>query len=90
MADMILEYTIMPKSGEVDYEVLEKDVKSVAASFDESVKIKKVEKVPLSFGLFSCKINLQIDENCGSEGLENAFKEQENIGNVKLDLMDRL
>ena len=90
MADMILEYRIMPENAQVEYEILESCVKNVASSFHPSVKIKNVEKVLLSFGLVACKIKLQIDEKCGSEELENAFKEEEQVGDVVLELMDRL
>jgi len=90
MADMIVQYRVMPESGEVEYETLERVTKEVVANYSETVKIKEIGKVEVGFGLQACRVKFQIDENCGSEALENKLIELEEVGDVNVELMDRL
>lgn len=90
MADMIIVYRVMPEDGEVEYEHLESVTKDLVANFDNSVQVKEVGPQEVGFGLKAVKIRFQIDENCGSEALEEKLKKKEEIGDVVLELMDRL
>ncbi len=90
MADMIVVYRIMPEDGEVEYSDLENVSKDIVESYHESVKVLEVGPQDVGFGLQAVKIKFQIDENCGSEDLENLLKENDIVGDVIIELMDRL
>ncbi len=90
MADMIVVYRIMPEDGEVEYSELESTVKEIIETYDSSVKIKEINSHNVGFGLQAVKIKIQIDEKCGSEALEEKIKSNELVGDVIVELMDRL
>jgi translation elongation factor EF-1beta len=90
MADMIMQYRVMPVDGEIDYDQLEKDVKEVAENYDEKLKILEIGPRNVGFGLQACILKVQFDENLGSEKLEDNLKEKETVGDVIVELMDRL
>lgn len=80
----------MPEDGEVEYSDLEKVTKSTVEGYHKSVKVKTVSSADVGFGLKAVKIKFQIDENCGSEDLEEKLKELSEVGDVTVELMDRL
>ncbi len=90
MADMIVAFRVMPEDGETDYSVLEAKVKETTEKYHESVKIKSISEEGVGFGLKAVAIEFQIDENCGSEELENKLAELPEAGEVNLTKMDRL
>ena len=90
MANMIVVYRIMPEDGEVEYSLLEKTVTEIIKNYDSSVEIKEINEHDVGFGLKAVKVKFQIDEKCGSEELEEKIKEQEIVGDVIVELMDRL
>ena len=90
MANMILEFRVMPEDGETQYSELESSVKDVINNYHESVKVKIIEPQNVGFGLQAVRVEIEIDENCGSEDLENKLSELELAGEVNLLKMDRL
>jgi len=90
MADMMIVYRVMPEDGDVEYSKLEKVTKHTVENFHSSVKVKSVEPVSVGFGLQAVKIKFQIDELQGSENLEEQLKELDIVGDVTVELMDRL
>ena len=90
MADMILEYRVMPESGDIEYSELEAVVKKTVQNYKESITIHEVKEEPVGFGLKAVIINFQIDENYGSEELENTLADLEEVGEVQVVKMDRL
>ena len=90
MADMIIAFRVMPEDGETDYNELESKVKEVVENYHDSVKLKSIKEEPVGFGLKAVSCELQIDENCGSEDLENKLADIEIAGEVNLTKMDRL
>lgn len=90
MADMIVEYRVMPDDGEVEYSVLEEVVKKTVQAYDEKLEIRKVESRDVGFGLKAVIINFRVDENKGSEALENSLNELPEVGDVIVELMDRI
>lgn len=87
---MILEFRVMPEDGETEYSVLEGKVNEVLANYHESLKVRSVESENVGFGLQAVHVDIQIDENCGSEELENKLADIEEAGEVNLLKMDRL
>ena len=83
-------YRVMPEDGDIEYSELEKVTKSTVETYHKSVKVKEVTQVSVGFGLQAVKIKFQIDENCGSEDLEEKLKELAEVGDVTVELMDRL
>lgn len=90
MADMILEFRVMPEDGETEYSVLEGKVKEILENYHESLKVKSIGSENVGFGLQAVHVELQIDETCGSEELENKLADIEEAGEVNLLKMDRL
>ena len=90
MADMIVVYRVMPEDGEIEYSVLEEATKKVVEAYDENLKIKEIGPKEVGFGLKACSVKVQFDENLGSEPLENQLNELPEVGDVVIELMDRL
>ncbi len=90
MADMIMELRIMPEDGEVDYDVLEAKVKETVLAYGKGITIKECGSESMSFGLQAVKIKFQMDENYGSDNLEENLSNIEEAGEVAVTLMDRL
>ena len=90
MADMIVVYRVMPEDSEIEYSQLEELVKEKVQAYDTSVQIKEVKPQNVGFGLQAVNVKFQLDENCGSENLENQIKEEKIVGDVVIELMDRL
>lgn len=90
MANMMLVYRIMPEDGEVEYEALEKSAVETIKAYDSSVKVENVSQHEVGFGLKAVKVKFQVDENKGSEALEEQLKELPEVGDVVIELMDRL
>ena len=87
---MIVVYKVMPEDGEIEFSALESATKAGVAAYDESVEVLETSSENVGFGLQACKIRFRIDENKGSEELENKLKELPEIGDVVLEMMDRL
>ncbi|MFT4244659.1 MAG: hypothetical protein ACMXYB_04380 [Candidatus Woesearchaeota archaeon] len=90
MANMILEFRVMPEDGETEFSELESSVKEVISNYHESVKVRIIEPQNVGFGLQAVRVEIEIDENCGSEDLENKLADLELAGEVNLLKMDRL
>jgi translation elongation factor EF-1beta len=90
MADMIIVYRVMPEDGEIEYSELEEVVKKAVSEYDSSVKVLETKAINVGFGLQAVSIKFQLDEKLGSEELENGLKELPEVGDVVLELMDRL
>ena len=90
MADMIIGFRVMPEDGEVEYSELESSVKDVIENYHDSVKIKELGAEGVGFGLQAVACDIQIDENCGSEELENKLADLPLSGEVTITKMDRL
>lgn len=90
MADMIAQYRVMPEDGDVDYSVLESKVKGVVQAYGSSVIIKEVSQAPVGFGLMAVRIKFQMDEILGLDNLEENLSKLDEVGEVNVELMDRL
>ena len=87
---MIMELRIMPEDGEVDYEVLETKVKETVLAYGAGIEVKECGPESMSFGLRAVKIKFQMNENYGSDNLEENLSALEEAGEVAVTLMDRL
>ncbi len=90
MADMIVEYRVMPEDGEVEFETLKSRSEEIVKNYAEDVKIIEVNEDPVGFGLKAVRIKFQMNETHGSEELENQISDLEEVGEVTVTLMDRL
>ena len=75
MANMILEFRVMPEDGETDYNELESQVKNVVENYHESVKVREIKSQSVGFGLQAVGVDIELDETCGSEDLENKLSD---------------
>ena len=87
---MIVVYKVMPEDGEVEFAALESAVKEGVSSYKDDVQVLETSSQEVGFGLKACRIKFQLDENHGSEELENKLKELPEVGDVVLEVMDRL
>lgn len=87
---MIVEYRVMPEDGEVEYSDLETSVKSTVEGHADSVKVLEVREDPVGFGLKAVRIKFQMDENLGTDELEEKLSGLSQVGEVNVTLMDRL
>ena len=90
MADMIMQLKVAPEDGEVEYAVLEEQVKKVVTEYDEALEVRSVEPVNMGFGLQAVRINFKFNEELGSDDLEDKLNELDVVGGVEVELMDRL
>lgn len=88
MADMIVVYRVMPDSGEVEYEKLEEVTRKEVEAY--GAEVKELNEHSVGFGLKAVKIKIQVDENKGSDALEDQLKSNDEVGDVVVELMDRL
>jgi translation elongation factor EF-1beta len=88
---MIIEYKVMPDSeAEVEYEQLEKVVRETVEKYDESVVIKECEPQELGFGMKAVRVKFQMNEDLGSDKIEEQLSALEEVGELECTLMDRL
>jgi translation elongation factor aEF-1 beta len=90
MADMIVEYRVMPEDGEVEFQTLKSKTEDMVKAYADDVKILETKEDPVGFGLKAVRIKFQMDENHGSEELETKLSDLEEVGEVTVTLMDRL
>ena len=61
----------MPSDPELDLSKIEEQLREVVSA--EGGMMKSVERVPIGFGIVSLVINYSIDENKGTDDMENLF-----------------
>lgn len=78
----------MPESIEIDLTALEQTLTTTLGTYD--VKVSKIEREPIAFGLMALKLIFLLDENKGdTETLENACKKIEGVMNAEVTDMRR-
>ncbi len=78
----------MPEGVDVNLTDLEQVITKVLLTYD--IKVSKVEKEPIAFGLMALKLIFLMDENKGdTETLENACKAIEGVMNAEVTDMRR-
>ena len=91
MANMILEYRLSPDPEvEKDIEELLPIVEKTVREFDQSVNLKKIDKVELGFGILGVIVEFELDEKLGSQDIEDKLLELREIGSAECLKMDRL
>ena len=90
MANMIIRYKVMPDDSEVDINKLEKKVVDEIKNYNERIEIRENNLFEVGFGLKAIEVEFKIDENLGSEDLENKINELSDVGSVSVIKMDRL
>ena len=80
----------MPKNSEVDVEEVKKKVTDLISNYDDKIEIKNGDIFEIGFGLKAFEIEFKIDENLGSEDLENKISDLEIVGDCNVLKMDRL
>ena len=91
MADMIVEYRVMPSTEEeVEYLDLERAVKKTVGDYKDDVSVLEVSSESMGFGILAVRIKFQMDENHGTDGIEEQLESLNEVGEVQCTLMDRL
>ena len=88
MGQVIVTMKVMPESIETDLTHLDQLLTAALAKHD--IKVSKVEREPIAFGLMALKLIFLMDENKGdTETLENACKAVEGVMNAEVTDMRR-
>ncbi|PIN69674.1 elongation factor 1-beta [Candidatus Woesearchaeota archaeon CG11_big_fil_rev_8_21_14_0_20_43_8] len=83
MADVVITFTIMPESPEVDLSGVE--TKATEMIKDFGGEVGKVEKEPIAFGLVALKLIFVMNEAKGStEELEKQIAEMEEVSSCEV------
>ena len=90
MADMIVEFKIMPEDSDVDIKVLEEEVKKISLDYDSKLQVRKSGTVDMSFGIKAVVIEVRFDENLGSSNLEDNLNDCDKVSSIEVLKMDRL
>ncbi len=79
---VIVTFSIMPESVEVNLESVTNSAKSILSKYGE---VAKIEQKPVAFGLKSLEIMAIFDESKGStEPIENEISEIEGVNSIEV------
>ncbi|MBT5021660.1 elongation factor 1-beta [Candidatus Woesearchaeota archaeon] len=83
MADVIITFTIMPVSPEIDLDEVAKKATALIASFEGEVGKTLIE--PVAFGLKSLKLIFVRDEKLGTtDELEEQIEKMEGVNSIEV------
>ena len=88
MARAAVQLKIMPDGAEKDLGKIEEAVRETITKLGGDPKQSETEDV--AFGLKALKIAFVIDEDKGTDEIETAIKELEDVGSVQVLMYDRL
>lgn len=79
---VIVTFSIMPESVEVNLETVSNSAKSILSKYGE---VAKIEQKPVAFGLKALEIMAIFDESKGStEPIENEISEIEGVNSIEV------
>ncbi len=84
MAKAGITVQVMPESIEIDLKLLETKVKEVILKTYGDVGEIRVSEEPIAFGLIALKFIFIIDEKQGTDVVEEALNELEEVGNARV------
>jgi translation elongation factor aEF-1 beta len=84
MAKAGITIQVMPESTEIDLKVLETKVKEVINKTYGDVGEIRVSEEPIAFGLIALKFLFIIDEKQGTDIVEEALLNLEEVGNARV------
>jgi translation elongation factor aEF-1 beta len=83
MADVIIGFKVMPKSIDVNLDVLEAEIK-------KAINPNRMHREPIAFGLVALHVTLLIKDESGTlENVEKKLRAIENVGEVEVTGMTR-
>ena len=78
MAKVVVELKILPSDVSVDLDSLEKKIR-------EKIKVDKISKEPIAFGLVALRITTLVEDQAGEiEKIENVLKTLDDISQVEV------
>ena len=84
MAKAGITVQVMPESVEIDLKVLETKVRETIIKIYGEVGEIRVSEEPIAFGLIALKFIFIIDENKGTDVIEEALLDLEEIGSARV------
>ncbi len=78
MGKVAINIKVMPQSSETDVEKLTEKIK-------EKVEVKDLKIEPIAFGLKAIRLLVIGEDSEGSEGVENAIRSIEGVGEVEIE-----
>lgn len=86
MAEVLVTVKIMPRAPEVDLDALTKSIGEV-----DGARLNNVEREPIAFGLVALNASYVVeDSQGGTDNLENAIKEIDNVNSAEVVEVTRL
>lgn len=86
MAEVLVTIKIMPENPDVDMDALSGRIGEV-----DGGKLNNVEKEPIAFGLVALIASYVVeDKEGGTDDIENALKEIDDVGNAEVVRVTRL
>ncbi|MBI4399782.1 elongation factor 1-beta [Candidatus Micrarchaeota archaeon] len=73
---------VFPESAEV-LPIVKKEI-------EEKLKPAKIEEEPIAFGLMALKVLIFLDDNAGSEGLEDKIKAIKGVSEAQIEDITRI
>ena len=84
MGEVLITYKIMPES-------IETDLDNLLSKIKEKVKVERVEKEPIAFGLVALKVSVRVEDAGGAtEKIEKFLVELSEAGSVEVVETTRL
>lgn len=88
MSKVAAEVKVMPNSPEVDLDVLQERLEG---ALPEEAKIARVDRDDVAFGLTALIVNVIVpDDSGGTEKVEEAFSEVEDVESVSVENVGRV
>ena len=87
MGTAIIKIKIMPKAPDTDLTIIEEKAKEIISKSTKS-QIQS-EKEPIAFGLTALILTFTWDEELGTDDMENALRDLENVNSAEIIDMRR-
>lgn len=78
MGKVAMNIKVMPESAETDIEKISEEIKN-------KLEVKDLKIEPIAFGLKAIKILVLVEDNEGSEKVENTIRDIEGVGEVEVE-----
>ncbi len=88
MGKVLAVMKVMPASVDIDLENLKKELGNV---MPPEATLRGVKEEPIAFGLVALKVSIILDDSAGgTDAIENAFQELENVSEVQVEAVSLL
>lgn len=88
MGKVLAVMKVMPASVDIDLEALKKELGN---AMPPEATLRGVKEEPIAFGLVALKVSVILDDTAGgTDAIEKAFQELENVSEVQVEAVSLL